>query len=298
MAPQSNIFISFIVLPSMFIHGQHTQFCEMTDQTDETTDDRFLRSIDGKLEQLSYLFSSWFQSGDKHVHCPPSIIPIQDCDNRVARDCAELRSMGYRNSGVYTIYPMTLDHGLDVYCDMKTRQEGWVVIQRRQDGSVNFTRKWQDYRDGFGDLNGEFWLGNKYIHALTAQRPYRLRVDTVDFENNQKHADYSFFKVENEENLFRLFVDTYTYSGTAGDGFRIGNSGAYFSTIDMDNDGYGIHCASTYNLAGWWYVPIDVCGLSHLNNPYPLTSERVANGKGLTWNSWNILLRFTEMKLA
>jgi len=34
----------------------------------------------------------------------------------------------------------------DVYCDT-----GWTVIQRRQDGSVDFNRTWADYEKGFGN---------------------------------------------------------------------------------------------------------------------------------------------------
>lgn len=33
------------------------------------------------------------------------------------------------------------------------------VFQRREDGSVNFFRGWDAYREGFGKLTGEHWLG-------------------------------------------------------------------------------------------------------------------------------------------
>ena len=41
------------------------------------------------------------------------------------------------------------------------------VAQRRYDGSVNFNRSWADYKDGFGSMDGEFWLGNEILHKLT-----------------------------------------------------------------------------------------------------------------------------------
>ena len=49
---------------------------------------------------------------------------------------------------------------MQVLCDMTTNGEGWTVFQRRLNGSVDFYRDWSSYKNGFGDLHGEFSLGN------------------------------------------------------------------------------------------------------------------------------------------
>lgn len=36
------------------------------------------------------------------------------------------------------------------------------VFQRRQNGLTDFSRKWSDYRVGFGNLEDEFWLGKAH----------------------------------------------------------------------------------------------------------------------------------------
>jgi len=39
------------------------------------------------------------------------------------------------------------------YCDT-SNGGGWLVVQRRQDGSNDFNRGWGEYEDGFGKLTG------------------------------------------------------------------------------------------------------------------------------------------------
>ena len=73
---------------------------------------------------------------------------------------------GDRISGVYTIDPDG-SGAFDVYCDHSAPGGGWTVFQKRLDGSVDFYRGWNDYKLGFGNLNGEFWLGLDTIHRLT-----------------------------------------------------------------------------------------------------------------------------------
>ncbi|CAH1252203.1 ANGPT2 [Branchiostoma lanceolatum] len=90
-------------------------------------------------------------------------------------DCGEIyrNFKGRMDSGIYTIYPRSSDGEnsapLRVFCRVEAGR-AWTVIQRRQDGSVDFyDRTWEDYSRGFGNLTGEFWLGNDNIHLLTNQ---------------------------------------------------------------------------------------------------------------------------------
>lgn len=65
---------------------------------------------------------------------------------------------------------------LQVFCDMETAGGGWTIIQRRKSGLVSFHRDWKQYKQGFGSIRGDFWLGNEHIHRLS-RRPTRLRVE-------------------------------------------------------------------------------------------------------------------------
>ena len=98
---------------------------------------------------------------------------------------------------------------------MTTDGGGWTVFQRRLNGSFDFYLDWAAYKIGFGDLDGEFWLGNDNIHRLTATEDIILRVDLEDVDGNVKYAKYTSFKVADEGDKYRLLIGG--YSGTAGD---------------------------------------------------------------------------------
>lgn len=44
-----------------------------------------------------------------------------------------------------------------VLCDAQTAGPGWTVIQQRLNGDEDFYKNWADYKNGFGNLNGEFF---------------------------------------------------------------------------------------------------------------------------------------------
>ena len=92
-------------------------------------------------------------------------------------------------SGVYYIDPDGLGE-FRVFCDQTTAGGGWTVFQKRFDGTVDFFRTWDDYRQGFGNLNGEFWLGLDKIYRLTASSSNKLRVDLEDVRGGRAFAEY------------------------------------------------------------------------------------------------------------
>ena len=57
-----------------------------------------------------------------------------------------------------------------MHCDQTTAGGGWTVIQEKMDRSVNFNSPQDDYKHGFGNLVGEFWLGLDKINRLTRNK--------------------------------------------------------------------------------------------------------------------------------
>ncbi|XP_022786675.1 angiopoietin-related protein 7-like, partial [Stylophora pistillata] len=197
----------------------------------------------------------------------------------VYKNCAELYKAGKRISGVYTIDPDNAG-AFDVFCDQKTAGGGWTVFQKRLDGSVDFYLGWADYKRGFGNLNGEFWLGLDKIHRLTKER-CRIHVDLEDINGKTAYAEYDFFGVASERSKYRLSLGT--YSGTAGDSLSY-HRGSAFSTKDRDNDQNGSGSCATRCKGGWWYNG-NACLSSNLNGLY-LHGPHSTSWEGVNWYKW------------
>ncbi|KAH8300025.1 hypothetical protein KR044_008737, partial [Drosophila immigrans] len=138
----------------------------------------------------------------------------------------------------------------DVLCDSQFAGPGWIVIQQRVGGNEDFNRNWAVYREGFGSLDSDFFLGLEKIYRLTSSRRHELYVHLVGLNGTIKYARYDDFKISDEDNGYALSLGK--FEGDVEDEFRDGEK-MKFSTFERDNDLRKVsNCAHFYK-GGWWY---------------------------------------------
>uniref|UniRef100_A0A8C2B8Q6 Microfibril associated protein 4 n=1 Tax=Cyprinus carpio TaxID=7962 RepID=A0A8C2B8Q6_CYPCA len=211
------------------------------------------------------------------------VVLMNEC-SQDEKDCSDLYYSGETVNGTYAIYPAG-DVPVWVYCEMisggKDEDNGaWTVIQRRMDGSVNFYQPWNQYKRGFGNVEGEYWLGLENMYQLTRNNKYMLRVDLEDFDRNKVFALYSSFSVGPEADGYRLHVSGFK-NGGAGDSLS-GHNRQKFSTFDKDQDSNKKNCAKEF-LGAFWY---SACHTTNPNGIYLWGEDDTYYAIGNVWESW------------
>ncbi|KAH9490837.1 Techylectin-5A [Bulinus truncatus] len=163
----------------------------------------------------------------------------------------------------------------NMLCDTLSDGGGWLVMQRRltSGGVTRFQQNWQKYKNGFGNICQDSWLGLDYVYRLTNTpgERYQLRigmkVGTISYE-----AIYDDFKVDSEANRYKLSIGS--FRGNISNDFASHN-GAMFATPDNDND---LQCGCFYNVGWWFHKCFDV----NLNGK---TGNSTDESMGAVWES-------------
>ncbi|KAM6960443.1 fibrinogen beta chain [Tautogolabrus adspersus] len=239
--------------------------------------------------------------------CPIPVVSGKECEDVFRR--------GGRDSQMYLIQPDAFYPAYKVFCDQTTQKGGWLLIQNRLDGSVEFGRRWDEYRRGFGNIAfdsgkghcqtpGEYWLGNDRISQVTKMGPTEVLIEMQDWTGAKVHAQYQQFTVQSETSNYILAVDG--YSGNAGNGFLEGSlelfgenrtmtihNGMMFSTYDRDNDNWtpgdpSKQC-SREDGGGWWYNRCHAAnpnGRYYMGGAYTAQMAKHGTDDGLVWMNW------------
>lgn len=82
-----------------------------------------------------------------------------DAMKKVPLGCSEVVSPT-NATGIYRIRS-SLDAPVAfyAYCDLSTEAKKWTVILKRDDGVMSFYRNWIEFKNGFGNVYAEFWIG-------------------------------------------------------------------------------------------------------------------------------------------
>ncbi|XP_059177238.1 angiopoietin-related protein 7-like [Physella acuta] len=228
----------------------------------QTVDDK-LRAIDTRNNQTNRMLEA-LNTTVEEMKNDYNVIPVL---SRMTHQCK-------KNDKTDVPERTTVRLGQDklALCDTKTDGGGWIIIQRRVLGDVNFTRDWDAYKHGFGSMIGDFWLGNDWISNLTMMGYNELRIDMTR-KSIKYYAHYDYFKVENEAASYKVYMSS--FSGNVNDMLQY-QHGMEFSTFERDNDLVSqADCAETYE-SGWWY---NNCGYVALNGVWGATGRTT----GIYW---------------
>jgi len=168
-----------------------------------------------------------------------------------------------------------------------------VLIQQNVDGSNFFNRSWAEFKVGFNDTRGNYWLGNDRISQLTLSgNNYKLRFDLQLSSNLSWYwAEYIRFAVHDELRNYQIQVSGFS-GNVGGDAFG-SQSGMMFTTYDRDNDPwkaskYGDNCA-VYNGAGFWHNACTACsvnGIRGRGNDFRWSSPQTGSLRLQTSRMW------------
>ncbi|XP_017292491.1 fibrinogen beta chain [Kryptolebias marmoratus] len=302
------------------VMGQYTdQVEEQHAYIKETVDTIFpsnLRVLQGVLDKIRLKIQKLEKAiQSQKDQCKDPCITTCPIPVVSGKECEDIYRRGGRDSQMYIIQPDSFSPPYKVFCDQTTNNGGWALVQNRLDGSVDFGRRWDEYRRGFGNIAfssekgfcetpGEYWLGNDRISHLTKMGPTEVLIEMQDWTGAKVHAQYRQFTIQSETSNYMLAVDG--YSGNAGNCFLEGalelfgvnrtmtiHNGMMFSTHDRDNDNWNpgdpSKQCSREDGGGWWY---NRCHSANPNGRYYMggsyTSQMSKHGTddGMVWMNW------------
>ncbi|KXJ78529.1 hypothetical protein RP20_CCG004317 [Aedes albopictus] len=191
-------------------------------------------------------------------------------------------------SGVYELN--ALGSPFKAYCEMDQFGGGWTVFQKRQDGSVDFNRSWVEYREGFGEVSGEYWLGLETLHQLTTRKQHELLIILENFNGSTSYERYAGVVIDNEALRYRIYLNS-TGSGSADDSLYL-HRGEVFVTPDLTSGPF-LDCARQL-ASGFWHFDCSAdSSRNNLNGVYGETARK----NGIWWyNSFPGYLQYNPLK--
>lgn len=150
-------------------------------------------------------------------------------------NCYDIYSQGgIKLDGIYNIYLNESNIPTQVYCEME--KGGWTRILNRIDRlTPAFDRMWDEYAAGFGEIEGNYWLGLRAMQLLTYQEQMTLRIEVASQNGRDaEFIEYSSFLVFPESQNFKVYVNV-SSRGTLYDWMWTFHNNMAFTTKGSEN---------------------------------------------------------------
>ncbi|XP_034477519.1 angiopoietin-related protein 7-like [Drosophila innubila] len=233
-----------------------------------------LKKIDGKITQATPIAIQSKQTEYPKINVVEKTQEQQDGEYSYSDNCEN-------SVGIRRIQVKGIAEPFQVFCENITSDFPWIVMQRRVSRSVDFNKNFISFTNGFGDIEGNYFIGLEKIHRLTSTQPYELYIHLESFQGFIGYGRYSYFKIASLQNNYRL-MELGTFSGTVFNAMSE-NLNARFSNYEKDFDThYRFHCAKMQESA-WWF---NTCpSSSNLNGRY--SDFEIDNAQGIWWKDFS-----------
>ena len=137
---------------------------------------------------------------------------------------------------------------------------GWTRIMNRvklEKGNLFFNRTWQDYKNGFGSIEDNYWMGLENMRNIIGNKRMQLRIEMFNKTDQIAFLVNDYFNIDSESNSYKLTLGSKTDGNTYDSLIRCHIE--KFSTFDRDNDKSSDSCAQKYNGGWWFFVCVEIC---------------------------------------
>lgn len=222
---------------------------------------RNLDSCNQQYTQLMEDFVSYYRSGPCSAYTP-----FLGC-------CYLAHLLPIATSGVFEIgdpcdrssfiTPFTINNR--AYCDMTTRGGGWTVILRSGTATANsslatFSPTIEDFHNGYGVPEGDYWLGLNTLACMTTTQRYELLVKLNFDDGTTAEIGYDHFSIAPMSNGCRLTVN--------------GPSEGTLDGLGSQNGKSFVKCPN----GAWWTC---TCGTNLFSNPMKWKNRPVTSAEAM-----------------
>ena len=162
------------------------------------------------------------------------------------------------------ITPFTVNNR--AYCDMATQGGGWTVILRSGTATANdslpiATPTIEELYNGYGQPEGDYWLGLNTLACMTKQRYEMLvKLNFADGSGSTTEVEYKHFAVASMSNTFALTVNDPSNSTMDG--------------LSEQNGEFFVKCPQ----GAWWTC---TCGTNLFSSPMMWMTREVTSAEAL-----------------